>query len=41
MTLKEAREKLEDMMEIIDTTFLKSHLIEVEKAYQQNTSTIK
>lgn len=40
MTLKEAHEKLEDVMEIIDTTFLKSHLIEVEKAYQQDNSTI-
>lgn len=40
MTLKDAQEKLEDVMEIIDTTFLKSHLIEVEKAYQQDNSTI-
>lgn len=40
MTLKEAHEKLEDVMEIIDTTFLKSQLIEVEKAYKQDNSTI-
>lgn len=40
LTHKEAYEKLEDVMEIIDTTFLKSHLIEVEKAYQQDSSTI-
>ncbi len=40
MTLKEAHEKLEDVMEIIDTTFLKAQLIEVEKAYQHDNSTI-
>jgi tetratricopeptide (TPR) repeat protein len=40
MTLKEAHEKLEDVMEIIDTIFLKTHLIEVEKAYQHDNSTI-
>jgi hypothetical protein len=40
MTFKEAQEKLEDVMEIIDTTFLKSHLIDVEEAYQQDKSTI-
>jgi hypothetical protein len=40
MTPKEAHAKLEDVMEIIDTTFLKSHLIKVEKAYQQDKSTI-
>jgi hypothetical protein len=40
MTITQAQEKLEDVMEIIDTTFLKSHLIEVEKAYQQDNSTI-
>ena len=40
MTIIQAQEKLEDVMEIIDTTFLKSHLIVVEKAYQQDNSTI-
>lgn len=40
MTQKEAQEKLEDVMEIIDTMFLKSHLIEVENAYEQDNSTI-
>jgi hypothetical protein len=40
MTLKDAQEKIEDVMEIIDTTFLKTHLIEVEKAYQHDKSTI-
>jgi hypothetical protein len=40
MTVREAHEKLENVMEIIDTTFLKTHLIEVEKAYQQENSTI-
>lgn len=40
MTLKEAHEKLKDVMEIIDKTFLKSHLVEVEKAYQQDSSAI-
>ncbi|HCQ12247.1 hypothetical protein, partial [Flavobacterium sp.] len=40
MTHKEAQQKLEDVMEIIDTTFLKSHLIEVEKAYKLDNSTI-
>lgn len=36
----EVLEKLGDVMEIIDTTFLKLHLIEVERAYQQDNSTI-
>jgi hypothetical protein len=40
MTITQAQEKLEDVMEIIDTTFLKSHLIDVEMAYQQENSTI-
>jgi hypothetical protein len=40
MTITQAQEKLEDVMEIIDTTFLKSHLMEVEKAYQKDNSTI-
>ena len=40
MTLTEAHAKLEDVMEIIDTTFLKSHVLEVEKAHQQDSGTI-
>jgi hypothetical protein len=40
MTITQAQEKLEDVMEIIDTSFLRSHLIEVETAYQQDSSTI-
>ena len=40
MTIIQAQEKLEDVMEIIDTTFLKTHLIEVEKAHQHDNSTI-
>lgn len=40
MTLKEVYDKLEDVMEIIDTTFLKSHLLKVEKEYQQDNSII-
>jgi hypothetical protein len=40
MTITQAHKKLEDVMEIIDTTFLRSHLIELETAYQQDSSTI-
>lgn len=40
MTLKEAHEKLEDVMEIIDTTYLKKHLVEVEEAFRKDNSTI-
>jgi hypothetical protein len=40
MTHKDAQQKLEDVMEIIYTTFLKSHLIEVENAYMLDNSTI-
>jgi hypothetical protein len=40
MTHKDAQQKLEDVMEIIDTAFLKSHLIEVENAYKLDNSTI-
>ncbi len=40
MTLKDAQAKLEDVIEIIDTTYLKLHLIEVEKEYQQDSSIV-
>ena len=39
-TTKEAQQKLEDVMEIIDTSFLRAHLLEVEKTYQQDNSTV-
>lgn len=40
ITIREAQEKLEDVMEIIDTTYLKSHLIEVVKAHEEDSSVI-
>ncbi|MEM6517590.1 MAG: hypothetical protein AAF688_15520 [Bacteroidota bacterium] len=40
MTIQQVHTELDDVMEIIDTNFLKIQLIEVEKAYQQDSSVI-